>query len=311
MENDFKYYVNKTERRFILFSVLSFFIMALMAYFFIAPVYQEMNTSLEKENNEDSLARTVLPHEGKRSILPPNERWYSSAGQQQQAERFPFDPNTADSTEFARLGFSYWQIHSIYRYRQRGGVYRLPSDIADIYGMTVKQYRELLPFVRISNDYKPAVEFVKASQLKPVVGYDTLQDIRKLLPGETVDINHADTTELKRIPGVGSYYARRIMEYRQRLGGFVSPSQLLDIQGLSPVAEQYARVESGVAKKVHINTMTVEQLARHPYIRFRRARAIVEYRRLYGELNSAADLQKLHLFTSEEIQQLMPYLEFR
>ena len=73
-----------------------------------------------------------------------------------QVERFYFDPNTADSTDLLRLGLSPWSVRSIYRYRAKGGVYRRPNDFARVYGLTQKQYRELAPYIRISDDYQPA-----------------------------------------------------------------------------------------------------------------------------------------------------------
>ena len=60
-------------------------------------------------------------------------------------ERFYFDPNTADSTQLLRLGLQPWQVRNIYKYRASGGIYRKPEDFARLYGLTVKQYRELQP----------------------------------------------------------------------------------------------------------------------------------------------------------------------
>ena len=68
----------------------------------------------------------------------------------EQAERFLFDPNTADSTQLLRLGLKPWQVRNIYKYRAHGGIYRTPEDFARLYGLTVKQYRELEPFFRLS-----------------------------------------------------------------------------------------------------------------------------------------------------------------
>ena len=76
-------------------------------------------------------------------------------------ERFPFDPNTADSTQLRRLGLQNWQIRNIYKFRAAGGIYRKPLDFARLYGLTVKEYRELEPYIRISPDYLPAATLVK------------------------------------------------------------------------------------------------------------------------------------------------------
>ena len=74
------------------------------------------------------------------------------------SERFVFDPNTADSSQLLRLGLQPWQVRNILKYRAKGGVYREPTDFARVYGLTVKQYRELEPYIRISPDYRPASE---------------------------------------------------------------------------------------------------------------------------------------------------------
>ena len=77
-----------------------------------------------------------------------------------QPESFPFDPNTADSTQLLRLGLQPWQVRNIYKYRARGGVYRKKEDFARLYGLTVKDYRRLEPYIRISEDYLPASTLV-------------------------------------------------------------------------------------------------------------------------------------------------------
>ena len=72
-----------------------------------------------------------------------------------------FDPNTADSTQLLALGLTPWQVRNIYRYRAAGGVYTCPEDFAQLYGLTVKKYRELLPYIRISDDYRMAADVYK------------------------------------------------------------------------------------------------------------------------------------------------------
>jgi DNA uptake protein ComE-like DNA-binding protein len=79
----------------------------------------------------------------------------------QQPETFYFDPNTADSTQLLRLGLQPWQVRNIYKYRAKGGVYRKKEDFARLYGLTVKDYRRLEPYIRISSDYLPAATLLK------------------------------------------------------------------------------------------------------------------------------------------------------
>ena len=87
-------------------------------------------------------------------------KYYGSYGSEQRKETFPFDPNTADSTQLLRLGLQPWQVRNIYKYRSRGGIYRKKEDFAKLYGLTVKDYRRLEPYIRISSDYLPAATLV-------------------------------------------------------------------------------------------------------------------------------------------------------
>ena len=88
-------------------------------------------------------------------------KYYGSYASEQRKETFPFDPNTADSTQLLRLGLQPWQVHNIYKYRSRGGIYRKKEDFAKLYGLTVKDYRRLEPYIRISSDYLPASTLIK------------------------------------------------------------------------------------------------------------------------------------------------------
>ena len=226
------------------------------------------------------------------------------------SQLFTFDPNTADSTQLLRLGLQRWQVNNIYRYRARGGVFQRKEDFARVYGLTQGQYRRLEPYINIAPDYRPASELVNDNSRKPAVERDTLRYPRKLKVGETIVLNTADTTLLKRVPGVGSYYANRVVQYGKRLGGYASVSQLLEIKGFPQDALPYFRIENAQVKRINLNKATVSQMQQHPYINFYQARAITDYRRLHGPLKSLNDLSLHPDFPPEAITRLLPYVEF-
>ena len=247
-------------------------------------------------------------------------------------ETFPFDPNTADSTQLLRLGLQPWQVRNIYKYRAHGGIYRCKEDFARLYGLTVKDYRRLEPYIRISNDYLPASTLVEgrrnvhderiAGRQKDTAGGRTVSGQRdtshsytplypvKLKDTERVVLNTADTTQLKRVPGIGSYFARRIMRYGQQLGGYVSVDQLDEIEDFPEDAKKYFVIEQPVVRKVNVNQLTVQQLRRHPYINYFQAKEIVNYRRTKGPLHSLDELRLSRDFPPEAIRRLEPYVEF-
>lgn len=224
------------------------------------------------------------------------------------AERFVFDPNTADSTQLLRLGLQPWQVRNIYKYRARGGIYRRKEDFARLYGLTVKQYRELEPYIRISADYLPASTlFARQDAAAP---RDTLLYPVKIKETEHIVLNTADTTQLKRVPGIGSYYAHEIMRHGQWLGGYVSVDQLDEIDGFPADAKKYFVVRDASPAKLNINQLTLQQLRRHPYINFYQAKAITDFRRLHGPIQSLQQLRLSTDFTAEDLLRLEPYIEY-
>ena len=256
------------------------------------------------------------------------------------AERFPFDPNTADSTQLLRLGLKPWQVRAIYRYRAAGGVYQKPTDFAKLYGLTVKQYRELEPYIRISKDYLPAATLIEDKGRFDAKGHEayaierggngiasesnanalksstnntaqhTARYPKKIKEGEYVILNTADTAELKRVPGIGSYFARKIVEYGERLGGYVDINQLDEIEDFPADAKKYLRVSNPNPRRLNVNRLTLNELKRHPYVSYYQARAITDYRRLRGALKSLNDLSLLEDFSQEAIDRLLPYVEY-
>ena len=132
----------------------------------------------------------------------------------------------------------------------------------------------------------------------------------KIKPGEHVVLNTADTTVLKTVPGIGSYYAKKVVAYGQRLGGYVSVDQLDEIEGFPLDAKEYLTIEGATPRKLNVNTLTINELRKHPYINFYQAKAITEYRRLHGPLRSLNDLRLSKDFPIQAIQRLEPYIEF-
>lgn len=298
------FYLQKSDRKAVL-AILCVLVLAVTIVFVTGNgnSYQESSVSY----------RSV--HKGK--ISP---QYYMVDGKV--AKLFPFDPNTADSTALLKLGLAPWQVRSIYKYRAHGGIYGKPSDFARLYGLSKKQYEMLEPYIRISDEYKPASEFYgnDYSYSKRYYGHDSLRRSQqnnssysyphKLKEGEHIALNEADTSLLTKIPGIGSGYARAIVRYRDRLGGFSNPHQLADIEGVPDDAIRYVTVNPSAIHKMNINKLTLNQLRKHPYINFYQAREICDYRRLKGPLKSLDDLKLLRDFPPAEIARLAPYVTF-
>lgn len=251
---------------------------------------------------------------------------------EQKVETFPFDPNTADSTTLLRLGLSPWQVRSIYKYRSMHGRYHEPSDFKRVPGMTHELWERLGPFVRIDRkfqyltpkDYeKPVRKSAPAMHrsdtdtlnrqtipsVSPVPRDTILQPI-KYPEGTQIDLNRADTNQLKKIPGIASYRASKIVEYRTLLGGFMHVEQVMEACEMPDDVMSWFYVEPIAPSRLQVNKMSLQRLMRHPYITFYQARAIVEHRRMVGLFSNAEELLQLKEFKPEDLERLKDYLDF-
>lgn len=141
--------------------------------------------------------------------------------------------------------------------------------------------------------------------------YDTY--IPKISKGETIEINKADTTQLKRIPGIGTAYANRIVKYRNLLGGFTTLNQLNEVWGIDPdlfnKITPYLTIDSTI-QKLKINSASIKELVKHPYINYEQAKVIIDIRSRKGKIESTNRLGLLEEFTQKDILRLTPYLDF-
>ena len=238
---------------------------------------------------------------------PRNHAYYQT--EERKAELFPFDPNSADSTQLLRLGLQPWQVRNIYKFRAAGGVYRQPRDFARLYGLTLKQFRRLEPYIRIKEEDMPAERYFY--KYEPIEERDTMKYPIKLQAEERIVLNRADTAQLRKVPGIGPYFARKIVEYRERLGGYYRVQQLLEIEDFPETAVDFFIIPDDTQlRKLNINRLSLNELKRHPYLNFYQARAIVDYRRLHGTIQSLDQLSLLRDFPREVIERLTPYVEY-
>lgn len=228
---------------------------------------------------------------------------------------FAFDPNHTDSATLLKLGLSNWQVANMMKYRRKGGKWRSADDFQRLYGLSKADFKKLKPYIKITQkdrtgkfvpfeDYYS--QFATNKSEKP-----QYEKTEKLKEGETLDLAHADTTSLKQIPGIGSYYASKIVKYRERLGGFISTYQLYDIEGLPPNISRWFTIDSKPSvKKIRINHATFKELVRHPYINYEQTKDIVNHVRQYGPLHSFRELRLYKEFNEKDFQRLEPYIQF-
>lgn len=304
MWKDF-FYFTKTERQGIIVLVvliLGAFATPKLFTLFVHP--KEMDAA-EQERFEKELNEFISSLEETRPHRKPAGTSFRSSPKRE-TRLTVFDPNTADSMTFLSLGLPSWMAKNILRYRSKQGRFHRPEDFRKIYGLTEEQYKTLLPYIQIAKSSEPE-ETRDTVQL--LTAQSTQRDtIFKYQPGTVISLNSADTTELKKIPGIGSVIARKIVNYRKRLGAFCRIEQLQEIQLKAEKLRPWFSIDAGQIHRINLNKASLERMTYHPYINFYQAKIIVEYRKKKGSIKSLKQLSLYEEFTPEDLERLEPYV---
>ncbi|MCU7550011.1 helix-hairpin-helix domain-containing protein [Chitinophagaceae bacterium LB-8] len=210
---------------------------------------------------------------------------------------FQFDPNALDEQGWARLGLPTRTIHTIINYRSKGGWFYKKEDIQKIWGLPEGFYQHVEDFILIPQAFTTA-----ASQ----------NTQSRKITYTSIDINKADTTAFIALPGIGSKLANRIVNFRDKLGGFYSIDQIGETYGLPDSTFQkirkYVQCPEYSLHQLNINTASKDELKAHPYIRWNLANAIVEFRNQHGNFTTLDDLKNIALIDEPTFKKIIPYL---
>jgi len=249
----------------------------------------------------DSLRKTSF-----RSNYQTHYRNYIYDKQEYPHEKLPvavllrFNPNTADSFQLVKLGIKPKIASNILKYRRKGGKFRTAEDFKKIWGIPAEQMQSLLAYVDIPAE-APSPQSVTHPRIAKTENI--------------IELNSADTTQLQQVKGIGAGFARRIVGYRKRLGGFVKTDQLREVWGITPdlynVIASHFSINSKLIQTINVNRASVERLKYHPYLNFYKAKAIYELRLTRGTLKSIDDLKSLSVLDKETLLKIEPYLSFQ
>ena len=223
-------------------------------------------------------------------------------------ELFYFDPNTLSVQGWQKLGLRDKTISTIQNYLSKGGKFRKPEDLQRIYGLFPNEYERIAPYIKIesvgeTNNYKDFTDKTRPENQPPKT-YASKYSI--------IDINSGDTTAFISLPGIGSKLAARIINFRDKLGGFYTVAQVGETFGLPDSTfqkiKQYLKLENTSVRKININTATIDELKAHPYIRYSLANPIVAYRNEHGPFAKVEDIKKVMAVTEEVYNKIVPYL---
>jgi competence protein ComEA len=234
-----------------------------------------------------------------------DERPYGTYSKNERAweagELFYFDPNTNTEKEWKRLGLKDKTIRTILHYISKGGKFRAPDDLKKIWGLHPQHAERLMPYVKIAYTAPLYVPHFSTGEKKLY---------EKKAPS-SININTADSLGYLSLPGIGPAFSKRIIKFRDRLGGFYTIEQVAETFGLPDSVFQKIKpllVISGGVKKMDLNQVSMEQLKEHPYIRYQLANAIFQYRVQHGNFKKIDDIKKIMIVTDELFNKLAPYL---
>jgi competence protein ComEA len=205
------------------------------------------------------------------------------------AKLFNFDPNNLPAAKWQALGLATRQIKGIKNYEAKGGRFYTKADVRKMYTLTPQDYARLEPYIQISNvDSKVADHII------------------------VVELNTADSAQLTQLKGIGPGFARRIIQYRTRLGGFHSKQQLKEIFGMDDMHYRDVQAQFTVnvrkVKKLDVNAVELEDLKNFPYLSYKQANALVQYRKQHGNYESFDELRNIAIMDEVVLHKIKPYL---
>jgi competence protein ComEA len=211
---------------------------------------------------------------------------------------FPFNPNLLPSEQWSKLGLKDWQIKVIKKYEAKGGKFYNKEDFKRMFCISPSEYEILESYISI-----PEQKNVYADR-KP-----ELKEIKKKV---VIDLNMADSVALLTLYGIGPSFAKRIVKYRNLLGGFYCKQQLLEVYGFDQdrldKIDAFCEVGPGGIKKINVNTVKTDELKKHPYFDYYTAKAIVDQRTILRKYTSLQQIKEIPLIHDELFAKIRNYL---
>ncbi len=207
----------------------------------------------------------------------------------------PFDPNTIQIEDLDAMGIKPSIAKGIVNFRKSGFTYRKEEDLLKIYAMDEATFAEIKPFIKLEKrmDEAQSVKKQKETVINPV------------------DINTATVESLSKLPGIGKYYSRLILNWRDKLGGFCRIEQIASTYHLPDSVFSIMKpfiTFNTPPNRIDINKADAETLAKHFYIRTKEAKIIVAYRDNHGPYQTVEDILKTGAIDRSWLEKAGPYL---
>ena len=217
-------------------------------------------------------------------------------------QKKPIDPNTATWKEMVSLGIESKTANILLKYRKNGAKFHTKEDLLKVFGFTEELYTELEDYILFPEKIDTA--FFKQEEINDEI--PTLY---------LVDINSADSADFIKLKGIGKFYAKTIIEYRNKLGGFYNVNQLKEAYGITEELfsslEMNFTIESPVFRKIDLNNTNFTELIRHPYLDKKMTVEILNLEKQIGGFLSINDLRSYSVLDEKTFEVMKHYLEVK
>lgn len=219
-----------------------------------------------------------------------------------------FDPNNVSLESLLTMGLPSRSAHIWVKYLSKGGRFKKVEDVLKIYGLPEKWYQKAMPYMHITaTDERlasnPEAHFSKKEWTKIPA--------RSCVP---IDVNTADTSAWQSLRGIGKVLASRIVKFRDRLGGFYVIEQVKETYGLTDSVYQKIlpclQLSNPILKPLPINQANFNELASHPYLGYKAAKAILTWKDQHGPFTKMEDLEAIVALDRQLLTKVKPYLQF-
>ncbi|MCC6601186.1 MAG: helix-hairpin-helix domain-containing protein [Crocinitomicaceae bacterium] len=220
---------------------------------------------------------------------------------------FRFNPNNLSDSLWTVLGLSQRQLAGIRKFEKKGGEFNIKKDLKKMYSIPENLYSRLEPWIDLPDSLVRKVFYAQNTEIE-----NSKQTEQEKNAIDKIELNNVDSIALQRLPGIGPYFARKIVEYRDRLGGFLSFEQLLEVRKITPELVEKIRpnitITPLVIRPLNLNSSSEKDFLNHPYLSKMQAGSIIAYRDQHGLFTSPDDLKKLVLIDAVTFARLKPYL---
>lgn len=203
----------------------------------------------------------------------------------------PFNPNTVSLDSMMVMGFTKSQARGVITFREKVHSFKNFSELFKVYSLDSQFVNSLEPYVDFPDQIVDAKDGIK----------------------KRINLNLADSMDMKKLKGIPNYFSKRILKYRNSLGGFYEMEQLREVYGCDSLKYQILQdqffVDQGILRKLNVNTASLKEILQHPYLNYNQVLSIINFREKVRLFESIEEVNQLELINDSLFTKIANYLE--